>query len=308
MQQWSFIPKEVGRLAERILNPILNFAEDKKGWILPFGATPEVQQQEVLERLESEMIYRYLQRQSKKPAGQKYFGFDSHMCDGAQMEYCESSRDPLYNAWDRGFSICFFDTFCSMQLTFFMSTVGIRNIVILARRSSAVTATRCSLRSLSALCKLQLALHVFMIVCPFVELAIYASSRSYTVHGHHLVKCASQFIVWSLALVLLCFDLRYRGFKQETGHCKTLLIFLTLHILFLSFVVFSYNNVDWWWHMTRHGDVYLLALFNVKYVIAWALFFITVHAPGIVQSASRCSVSAAQPTVRSVENAGQSVT
>jgi len=63
MSNWSLIPDWLAKHADSVTEPLQNLGEDRRGRILPLGATIEAQRQEAMDRFEQRMIYEHLRRQ-----------------------------------------------------------------------------------------------------------------------------------------------------------------------------------------------------------------------------------------------------
>jgi len=63
MSKWSFIPNWLAKHVDSFTEFFQNTGEDRRGRVLPLGATLEAQRQEAMDRFEQRMIYEQLRRQ-----------------------------------------------------------------------------------------------------------------------------------------------------------------------------------------------------------------------------------------------------
>jgi len=95
MSQWSLIPDWLAKHVDSVMEPLQNLCEDRRGRILPLGATIETQRQEAMDRFEQRMIYEQLRRQHLQDnqrgggmflnAARRFFGAPMPQADGRQI-------------------------------------------------------------------------------------------------------------------------------------------------------------------------------------------------------------------------------
>lgn len=196
------------------------------------------------------------------------------------MRYCPENIT-LSDIWIKhGVSICFLETVTSALTAGFILIFGLVQLGFYRRY-----ATRSSRPPETTLFRVQIAVHVLLVVVAVLNMLLRHLLFGRSVLGFEVLYVSASCITWPTVLAVFLVE---RHFQLPTppshGHGVVPLITWTLAFISENLAFLSMDNEDWWFALSTPEHKVEFTFWVMRYFLTFAAFILGIKAPGINRS------------------------
>ncbi|XP_035688914.1 ATP-binding cassette sub-family B member 6, mitochondrial-like [Branchiostoma floridae] len=192
--------------------------------------------------------------------------------------YC-SPNSSLTPVWvDQGLSVCFTETLIPSILQGFILIFGGIQGLFLMKYSTVIEPKYIPK---SALYKLQITLHVLLVVQAIVRLVLHVTLGAKTFYGYMILYTCLYAVSWWMVMILMGAERKREILMRSSrGHGAVLLLFWALAFLLENLALVSWNSEQWWWEIRTVDQKVEFGTWVVRYSCTLLLFLLGLCAPG----------------------------